>query len=211
MTSGVDYAENDNPFGIHTRFYYTDHIEKEVLQLTLHEPSGRRFVYKSGDAFLLTLALQRALGQVTVTEYMERRLWHPLGMEHDGVWSIDHEPGGLEKTGCCLTATALDFAKFGRLYVENGEWNGQRIVSEEWVQSPTTSDLTAGSAWDYQRLWWRISKDRADFLAGGHLGQFLYVNPTDRIIIVRLGKSRGGVGRAEWGQLFVTLSKLLSG
>lgn len=209
MTSGVEYAENDNPFGRHARFYYTDHLDKEILKLKLEETPGQRFVYKSGDAFLLTLALQRALGRITVTDYMQERLWHPLGMEYEGVWSVDHEPGGLEKTGCCLTATALDFAKFGRLYLENGVWNGRRIVSEEWVRSPIASDLSVGSAWDYQRLWWRISRDRTDFLAGGHLGQFLYINPTDGIIIVRLGKSQGGLGRAEWANLFVSLSAQL--
>lgn len=209
MTSGIDYAENDNPFGIHARFYYTDHLEEDILKLTLHELPGQRFLYKSGDAFLLTLALQRMLGGRSITDYMQLRLWHPLGMEYDGVWSVDHEPGGLEKTGCCLTATARDFAKFGRLYLRRGQWDSQRIVSEEWVAAATTSDVSVGSAWDYQRMWWLVAKDRPDFLSGGHLGQFLYVNPSAKIIIVRLGKSRGGLSRAEWSSLFVSLSERL--
>lgn len=206
MTSGINYAENDNPFGLHVRFYYTDHLEEEILKLTLRELPGQRFVYKSSDAFLLTLALHRALGARSITEYMQARLWHPLGMEHEGTWSLDHEPDGLEKTGCCLTATARDFAKFGRLYLHKGQWDGQRIVSEDWVMAPTRSDVSGGSAWDYQRMWWLVAKDRQDFLAGGHLGQFLYVNPKDRTIIVRLGKSRGGLSRADWGNIFVSLS-----
>jgi CubicO group peptidase (beta-lactamase class C family) len=83
MTSGIDYAENDNPFGLHVRFYYTDRLEKEILKLSLRESPGRRFVYKSSDAFLLTLVLQRALGGQNITDYMRARLWHPLGMEYD--------------------------------------------------------------------------------------------------------------------------------
>lgn len=207
MTSGIDYAENDNPLGLHVRFYYTDHLEDEILKLKLREPPGRRFVYKSSDAFLLTLALHRALGGKSIAEYMQERLWNSLGMEYGGAWSLDHEPDGLEKTGCCLTATARDFAKFGRLYLNKGQWDGRRVVSEDWVAASTTPDVTAGSAWDYQRMWWLVSRNRSDFMAAGHLGQFLYVNPSDKIIIVRLGKSSGGLSRREWGNVFVSLSE----
>jgi CubicO group peptidase (beta-lactamase class C family) len=86
-----------------------------------------------------------------------------------------------------------------------GQWDGQRIVSEEWSTAPTGSDESAGSAWDYQRMWWRVAKERSDFLAGGHLVRFLYLNPLDRIVIVRLGKSRGGLSRTDWGNVFVSL------
>lgn len=209
MTSGIDYTENDNPFGLHVRFYYTDHLVEEILKLSLGETPGQRFVYKSSDAFLLTLALQRALGDQGITGYMQTRLWHPLGMEYEGAWSLDHEPDGLEKTGCCLTATVRDFAKIGRLYLQKGLWDGRRIVSEDWVSVSTMPDPSSGSAWDYQRMWWLIAKDRTDFLAGGHLGQFLYVNPSAGIVMVRLGKSTGGMNRAEWGKAFASLSEKL--
>jgi CubicO group peptidase (beta-lactamase class C family) len=209
MTSGVNYTENDNPFGLHVRFYYTDHLVEEILKLSLRGSPGQRFVYKSSDAYLLTLALYRALGGQSITSYMQTRLWHPLGMEYEGAWSFDHGPDGLEKTGCCLTATARDFAKLGRLYLHKGLWDGRRIVSEDWVSVSTKPDLSSGSAWDYQRMWWLIAKDRTDVLAGGHLGQFLYVNPSAEIVMVRLGKSTGGMSRAEWGKAFVSLSEKL--
>ncbi|MBI3815353.1 MAG: serine hydrolase [Nitrospinae bacterium] len=191
MTSGIDYTENDFPFGLHVRFYYTDHLEDEILKLKLREPPGRRFVYKSSDAFLLTLALRRALGGKSITEYMQERLWNQLGMEYDGAWSIDHAPDGLEKTGCCLSATARDFAKFGRLYLNNGRWDGRRIVPESWVKESTKLDVSDGSARE----------------SAGHLGQFLYINPTAGVIIVRLGKSTWGLSREEWGNIFMSLSE----
>jgi CubicO group peptidase (beta-lactamase class C family) len=206
MTSGIDYVENDFPFGLHVRFYYTDRLKDEIVQLRLQEPPGTRFIYKSSDAFLLTLALERALGGKNITEYTQGRIWDPLGMESDGAWSIDHAPDGLEKTGCCLVATGRDFAKFGRLYLQTGEWNGQRIVSETWIAESTKIDTSAGSAWEYQYMWWMVAPDRADFMAVGHLGQFLYVNPTTRVIIVRLGQSTGGLSREEWQEVFVSLS-----
>ncbi len=206
MTSGIDYAENDFPFGLHVRFYYTDQLEDEILKLRSQEPPGRRFVYRSSDAFLLSLALDRALGSKNITEYMQERIWNPLGMEYDGAWSIDHAPDGLEKTGCCLAATARDFAKFGRLYLNKGDWDGQRIVSESWITESTKIDTSEGSAWEYQYMWWLAAPDRSDFMAVGHLGQFIYVNPAVRVIIVRLGKSMGGLSREEWKDVFVSLS-----
>jgi CubicO group peptidase (beta-lactamase class C family) len=206
MTSGIDYAENDFPLGLHARFYYTNRLEQEILNLRLRERPGTQFTYKSGDAFLLTLALKRALGRKSITEYTQERLWNPLGMEHDGAWSIDHAPDGLEKTGCCLAATARDFAKFGRLYLNKGLWDGRRIVPEAWVTESTRTDTSPGSAWNYRHLWWLVAKDRPDFMANGHLGQFLYINPSAGVIIVRLGKSMGGLSREQWTQVFMSLS-----
>ncbi len=206
MTSGIDYAENDFPLGLHARFYYTNRLEQEILNLRLRERPGTQFIYKSGDAFLLTLALTRALGRKSITEYMQERLWNPLGMETEGAWSIDHAPDGLEKTGCCLATTARDVAKFGRLYLNKGLWDGRRIVPEAWVTESTRIDTSAGGAWNYQRMWWLVAKDRPDFMANGHLGQFLYINPSAGVIIVRLGRSMGGLGREEWTQVFMSLS-----
>jgi CubicO group peptidase (beta-lactamase class C family) len=206
MTSGIDYAENDFPFGIHVRFYYTNRLEQEILGLRLKERPGTRFAYKSGDALLLTLALKRALGGKDITHYMQERIWDSLGMEADGIWSIDHASDGLEKASCCLAATARDFAKLGRLYLNKGLWEGRRIVPEDWVRGSTRIDTSNGSAWNYQHLWWLIARDRPDFMANGHLGQFLYVNPSAGIIIVRLGRSMGGLNREEWTQVFISLS-----
>lgn len=206
MTSGIDYTEPGFPLGRHDRFYYSNRLEQEILNLRLREQPGTRFAYKSGDVFLLTLALKRAIGGKSITDYMQERLWIPLGMETDGSWSIDHEPDGLEKTGCCLAATARDFAKFGRLYLNNGMWEGRRVVPEAWVMESTRSDTSNGSVWNYQHLWWLVAKDRPDFMANGHLGQFLYVSPSAGVIIVRLGKSMGRLSREDWMQVFMSLS-----
>jgi len=197
MTSGMEYAENDNPFGIHPRFYYTTQLEDEILQLELKEEPGLRWQYRSGDNALLGLVLSRALGDVSITDYMQQRLWGPLGMEYDGYWSTDHS-GGLEKTWCCLSATARDYAKFGRLYMDGGDWNGTRILSPEWVTQSTLTDTSAGSAWNHQYQWWLVSKDSRAFMAVGHLGQYLYVDPDADVIIVRLGRSEGRLSREDW-------------
>jgi CubicO group peptidase (beta-lactamase class C family) len=61
---------------------------------------------------------------------MQQRFWEPLGMEQGGIWSVDRE-GGLEKSWCCMAATARDFVKFGRLYLQNGEWEGEQVLPRE--------------------------------------------------------------------------------
>lgn len=85
-------------------------------------------------------------------------------------------------------------------------WDGRQVVPEAWVRESTRIDMTDGSAWNYQRLWWLVARDRSDFMANGHLGQFLYVNPSAGVIIVRLGRSVGGLSREEWTQVFMSVS-----
>ena len=127
-------------------------------------------------------------------------------MEYGGLWSIDHQGNGLEKTFCCISARARDYAKFGRLYLNHGNWNGRQIVTRNWVEQSTQVDTAEGSAWDYQYQWWLVSRDNGDYMAAGHLGQYVYVNPPRQLVIVRLGRSSGGLNSANWRELFVSLS-----
>jgi CubicO group peptidase (beta-lactamase class C family) len=208
MTSGMDYTESDNPFGIHTAFYYGDNLEEKLITLGLKGEPGKEYEYKSGDAQLLGLILRRALAGKTITDYMKERVWDPIGMEYNGLWSIDSKETGFEKVFCCISACAIDFAKFGRLYLNKGDWNGKQIVSKSWVEQSTQIDTTEGSAWYYQYLWWIISKERKDFAAIGHLGQYLYINSDQKIIIVRLGTDTGDLTWEEWMNLFSTISEM---
>lgn len=205
MTSGMDYTESDNPFGLHPHFYYGPDLEEKLINLKLKETPGKRFEYRSGENQLLGLILKRALKTKSITEYTQEKLWTPLGMEYAGLWSTDDK--GFEKTFCCLSACAKDFAKIGRLYLNKGNWNGNQIVSPRWVEESTKVDTTEGSVWYYQYQWWLVRKDHGDFCADGHLGQFIYVNPKKQMIIVRLGKALGDINSSEWKSLFVYLSE----
>ena len=97
-----------------------------------------------------------------------------------------------------LSDRARDFAKLGRLYLHKGNWNGQQLISEDWVTASTKVDTTAGSDWNYQYQWW-LPSYKGSFMAQGILGQYIYVNPTKKMIIVRLGKNYGDVG---WANVF---------
>jgi CubicO group peptidase (beta-lactamase class C family) len=205
MTSGLKFNEGYfNPFGEVATFYYGTNLRRAILKSKLKEEPGTHFDYVSGNPQILGLILERALKDKAISEYFQEKLWIPLGMEYDASWSIDRKKDGLEKTFCCINARARDFAKIGRLYLNKGNWNGKQIVKETWVNESTKVDTTAGSAWYYQYQWWLPTKN-GDFMAEGILGQFIYVNPSKNMIIVRLGKKHGDV---SWSKLFVELAEL---
>jgi CubicO group peptidase (beta-lactamase class C family) len=218
MTSGMDYVEDGNPFGLHTRFGRTHDLEQAILGLKMREAPGAVFSYKSGDMALLSLVLERAISPQTISGYMEARLWQPLGMEHAGYWNTDHD-GGLERAWCCLAATARDYAKLGRLYLRGGEWDGKQLIPQSWVRvstgnrrdesrsCPGPPAAEAAGCWDYQYNWWLVSKAAGDYMAFGKDGQYVYVNPARDVVIVRLGRTDGGLNRHQWPEVFTELAE----
>lgn len=204
MTSGLDFNESYyNPFGEAASFYYGTNLKHEVSKLKLKASPGTQFEYVSGNTQLLGQVLESALQGKSITQYFQEKLWTPLEMEYDGSWSLDREKEGTEKTFCCINARARDFAKIGRLYLNKGKWNGRQIVSEKWVSESTTIDTTNGGVNEYKYQWW-LPTTTGDFMAEGILGQYIYVNPSKKLIIVRMGKDNGAV---NWQDLFVLLGK----
>jgi CubicO group peptidase (beta-lactamase class C family) len=226
MTSGIKFNESYvNPFGDAASFYYGLNLRKEIKKMKLKREPGKKFEYVSGNTQLLGLVLERSLKNKTITSYLQEKIWSPLGMEYDASWSIDRKKNGLEKTFCCLNSRARDFAKIGRLYLNNGNWNGKQIISQNWVEESTKVDTANGGVVFYKYQWWLptalynfykenynlknptkekiiLSTDK-DFMAEGILGQFIYVNPTRNLIIVRLGKNEG---KADWWSIFTSLA-----
>jgi CubicO group peptidase (beta-lactamase class C family) len=206
MQSNLDYFENDNPFGEHVIFNFTDQLEGEILDLKLLKTPDEQFRYKSGDNALLGLILDRALGGKTITQYAQERLWDPLGMQDRGVWGVDRLDG-LERTWCCLSMSARDLAKLGRLYLRNGDWNGMQIIPSAWVETSTTDGAYQPDEWpedlshigNYKYQWWLVSEEGGEYSTLGKDGQYLYVNPQKNLIIVRLGEETGDL---PWFQIF---------
>jgi len=204
MTSGFDYTESYiNPFGDAATFYYGRNLPKALFKLKLNKEPGTEFSYSSGDSQMLGLVLERALKGKKITEYLQEKLWKPLGMEYDATWSLDKEKDGMEKTFCCLNARARDFAKIGRLYLNKGNWNGRQIVRKEWVEISTTADTLEGGSPNYKYQWW-LQRD-GNYKAEGILGQYIYVAPKKNMIIIRLGESEGN---ADWNSIMYSLSNL---
>lgn len=202
MTSGIKCDENyHSPFSDAATYYYGTDVRKFLLKRELEYTPGTHNAYSSGDTQILGLVLERALKGKTITAYLEEKIWKPMGMEYDATWSLDRKDNGLEKTFCCLNARARDFAKLGSLYLNKGNWNGKQIVSSAWVDVSTTPDLLEGGVINYKYQWW-LQPD-GSYMAQGTLGQYIYVNPAKKLIIVRLGEN---YGNADWHRIFESLA-----
>lgn len=203
MTSGIKFNESyTNPFGDAASFYYGRNLKKRIHKMKPGTAPGTTFAYSSGNTQLLGAILQKALNGKTITQYLQEKLWTPMNMEYDASWSIDRKNNGIEKTFCCVNARARDFAKIGRLYMNNGNWNGQQLVPKQWVTQSLTTETSHGGVSYYKYQWW-FPTSLGDFTAQGFLGQYIYVNPAKKIIIVRLGKKTSNI---YWPSLFPTLA-----
>jgi CubicO group peptidase (beta-lactamase class C family) len=197
MSSGIAFDEDyDNPLSdINILFIRAMAMgvpaEETLADLERLREPGTYNDYVSSDSMALGLVLENATG-MPVSDYLSSRLWGPMGAEADASWSIDRT--GREFALCCLNATLRDWARFGRLYLEGGNREGRQIVPETWVTAsvnPEAPHLQPGdnpaSFWTfgYGYKWWIPEDPRGDFLAIGVWGQFIYVDPTREIVIVK--------------------------
>lgn len=214
MSSGLRYVEEDNnPFSDDTKTYYDPNLRAVALSALIEEEPGKTFHYNNYNYLLLGIILERATG-MPVAKYMEEKLWKPLGMEAPASWSLDSEASGFEKMESGINARAIDFAKFGRLYLNNGSnWNGEQVVSEKWIKTSTSANGTGDPSIEYQYGWWIYPSEEEGvdnnhhFFARGNFGQFIYITPEERLVIVRHGYDFGGV---NWINLFESISKAIS-
>lgn len=203
MRSGLKFNESYvNPFGHVAKFYYGTNLKKFTKKLKAKHPPNLFFNYISVNTQLLGWAIENATGK-KLPDYLEEKIWHPLGMEYNASWSLDSRAQQTTKAFCCLNARARDFAKFGRLYLNYGNWNGQQIIPRNWVE--TSTDFTKGQRASYRYQWWRWGAGyKKDFFAQGILGQFIYVNREENLVIVRLGRRHGSM---NWPVFFQGIAK----
>ena len=133
MSSGLSYRANSFfPWSDEPRVYYSLDLRALALQAKKEEAPGSRFHYNNYNLVLLGMILERVTGGA-VSNYLQEKIWKPLGMEFPASWSLDSEQSGMEKMESGLNARAIDFAKFGPLYLRQGDWNGKQIIPEAWV------------------------------------------------------------------------------
>jgi CubicO group peptidase (beta-lactamase class C family) len=181
---GIDYNNIIfNPFGTEAKLYYGTYLKKHIRHYIIKHPPGKKFEYTSFSAELLGILLERAV-KMPISEYLQIKIWQPLGMESNAYWSLDSKEHKTEKAFCCLNAVTRDFARFGRLYLNRGKWNGKQIVPEEWVEKCSHPSFPGQNNYSY--FWW-LGKNGV-YYARGYLDQYIFINPEKNIIMVRLGK-----------------------
>ena len=186
MSSGLDWKENYYlPFNATTQSYFDDDLDSLILGLDIIEEPGEKFKYLSGATELLAMVLQKATGG-NITTYLSEKFWKPMGMNADGLWGLDGD-GDIEKAFCCIYSNARNFAKFGQLYLQKGNWNGKQLIDTSFVELLTRPALAP----QYGYSWWMDYEHVPPFYSMiGHLGQLVIVMPKYELIIVRLGKMR---------------------
>jgi len=208
MRSGVDYEERYD-FG-NPGIAASNHISSLVKNNTrfadvarslpqIHEP-GEVFQYKTIDTAVLGWLVERATG-TSVAAYTEQCLWEALGAEADGYYIMDGKPGvGREFSGAGFNATLRDYARFGQMVLNGGVANGQRIVSEAWIeQSTRPSHPEDNRRGGYGLQWWTMGGSDA-FSAIGLQGQYIYIDPDTETVVVKLSYFPPGDNTVEDGE-----------
>ena len=195
-TSGIKYK-----LSMDGQLYYGKDILKGVKQIEFaHEPGVKQH-YLNINVQLLGLILEKATGQ-SVSTYLQEKLWKPLGMCSDAKWTVDNK--GIERTFCCMGASAEDYAKLGRLYLQQGSWDGKEIFSEDWYRQSVARDSSDGSSFNYNYCW-HIGLDAyGDYMANGLYKQHIYIQPEKEIIIVALCNKEKALlaDRVNWWFVF---------
>lgn len=203
MSAGVDFDEAySSPFSPTTKLYYGDDLQQIALGIKEIEEPGIHFIYQSGVTQLLALIVEKATGE-NISSYVSRKLWTPLNAEEDALWSLDKKDG-IEKAYCCFNSNARDFARFGQLILNKGNWNGKQLVSESYIKEATTPDTNlifkeyneTNHCYGFQ-FWHLTYKGMEIPYMRGILGQYVFAIPELNAVVVRLGHKRSDTRTAQ--------------
>ena len=213
MSSGVRFSEeyngrdDVNDLAIRTLFGQGRGGAESVAQFTTREvPAGTRFNYASAESEVLGLVLRGATGR-TLAEYLDEKIWKPMGAEADATWLVDG--GGQELGFMGLNATLRDWGRFGLLLANDGARDGRQIIPADWVRAatvPGAPHLQVGVAtkfngYGYQT--WLIHPKERMFAALGLRGQAVMVDPADKIVVVHTAvHDTGAASEALRGEQF---------
>ncbi len=183
MTAGFDARDSYlyNWEGLE-RMHGAEDAVQYVLDLPMAEKPGIRFEYTNGVSHLLSCIITEATN-MTALEFARERLFAPLGIT-DSEWTTD--PKGNNWGYSNLYLTPHDMAKIGYLFLKGGEWDGEQIVSREWVEEATSKKVHAGTLLDDYGFQWWISP-RGYYSAIGYKGQFIHVVPDLDLVVVTTG------------------------
>ncbi len=185
----VDFYSDINRFG--RSFALGSSLDDFCASLVNEKPPGTVNHYVSIDTQVLGMLLKRVTGQ-SLSSYLEEKIWHPIGMEHDAQWISDNE--GMEVALGGLNVTLRDYARFGQLMLNQGQFNGQQIIPAQWIEDSITPDaphVMPGpsskykSNFGYGYQWWIPEDADGAFLARGVYNQFIYIYPKKDLVIVK--------------------------
>ncbi len=202
MTSGLEWNEWGSPYSsigndIIALWFSCDDQVACILQKPLKHEPGKKFTYSGGNMIILGEILKNASG-MNIDEFSMKYLFGPLGIDST-LW-IQYGSGIIETAGS-LEITSRDMAKIGLTLLNNGKWDGQQIISKQWVEkSATTYKRNTGinipgvnsGRHGYSYSWWvseflNSGKRIAMYNAGGWGGQKIIIIPSLNAVVVFTG------------------------
>lgn len=178
-TTGLDASDTAN----WDEWLASDNWVNYVLERPATSRPGTVFSYFTGNTHLLSAILQQATG-MTALEFGRQYLFDPLDIESA---ECSTDPQGISDGGNGFALNIYNMAKIGELYLNDGVWNGEQIISSQWIQDSTRLqfDRSSGSA-DYGYQWWvRTFGDNnyPAYFAQGHFGQYIFVVPDIDLVV----------------------------
>ena len=190
MTSGVkwteDYADPKSDVALFSKHKAEPGVDVTVSYmrtLPREAPAGTKWAYKTGETNLIGVLVSSATKK-TLSAYLSEKIWKPYGMAQDAVWITGST--GHEISGCCVSASLQDYARFGQFILDGAVVDGKRVVPDDWIAAATTKQANIaqpGRGYGYQ--WW--TNDDGSFAAQGIFGQGIFIDPKRRLVIATNG------------------------
>ncbi len=193
MSSGLDWIENYFTVSDATiMLMHKDDMLASVLDNKLAFPPGKHWRYSSGDANLLSgIIRNRINNDANYHNFIYTKLFYPTGMLHT---KVETDGNGLFVASSYCYGATRDWARFGMLFLNNGVFAGDTILSKKWIDfmktpAKASNGSYAGTFWLKESHPERALKDVPDdvFFADGFLGQRVYVIPSKKLVVVRMG------------------------
>jgi CubicO group peptidase (beta-lactamase class C family) len=207
MESGLDYDEYGKFFQT-LQYYYEKNLTRSIYSASFDTPPGMLYKYKSIDTQILGECLKKALKKKKILDYFQERLWNKLGMQDTAYWALDSRISRNPKYYGGLNMSARDLAKFGVMIAHNGRYFKKQLFPKNWFDYCNDTLHRSIGEDKYCMGWYYASDDEQSdvYYAAGFNGQIMMINETKNIIIIRLGKDKGGV---DWYPIMKKLTELL--
>jgi len=181
MRSGMAWDETSAPYNTPANDIY--HINtgdgvEHSLNLDMEAEPGEYWHYNTGASHLLAAIVQQVTGMTTL-DFAIENLFDPLGID-PVYWAQDM--AGWYKGGFDLRMSTRNSAKFGYLFLNNGTWDGNQLISAEWVNASTTTITQVDDLQGYSKQWWTLPAHGVYFAAGLY-GQYIFVAPEHDLVV----------------------------
>lgn len=196
MNSGINHDEYKRIWKT-AQTYYGRNLDRMVDNVKVDYEPGTKFRYKSMETQILGRCIEEASG-MSIAAYLEEKLWKPMEMENNACFTLDRK-GGTARMYGGLGICSNDILKLGKLFLQDGMYNGKRIISEEWIKQIQNRSLEKGEWYGYKNGWWRDTAveenflEPDDFFAAGYQGQYLFISPKTNTMVLRQGLGKGDV------------------